>query len=98
MALADNPDFVEAHFNLASALADAGDIPGALEHYRAAVRLRPENAYYRSVLGIELARQGDLAGALEHFEEAARLEPREPAYQNNLARARGFGAPTPAPR
>lgn len=98
LALADNPDFVEAHFNLASALADAGDIPGALEHYRAAVRLRPENAYYRSVLGIELARQGDLAGALEHFEEAARLEPREPAYQNNLARARGFGAPTPAPR
>jgi Flp pilus assembly protein TadD len=61
-----------------------------MEHYRAAVRFRPDSAYFRNALGIEYARQNQAQNALMEFQEAVRLDPREPAYLRNLDRARAM--------
>jgi tetratricopeptide (TPR) repeat protein len=60
-----NPDFHAAHYNLANALKDEGDVAAALPHYQAAVEIAPNNADYL----------GNLAAAhraLEQMDEALR--------------------------
>jgi tetratricopeptide (TPR) repeat protein len=36
------PDYVQAHFNLGLALEKLGRVPEAIEHYRQALKLRPD--------------------------------------------------------
>jgi Flp pilus assembly protein TadD len=53
----------------------AGDLPGAIERFREAVRLAPENPQAHYQLGLALHRTGERAEAQTHFAEARRLAP-----------------------
>jgi tetratricopeptide (TPR) repeat protein len=90
MALAMNPEYAEAHFNLGNAYADSGQMDNAIEQYESAVRLHPGNAYFRNMLGITYGQEGMYEKAVEQFEAAVRLSPSEPAYRRNLDRASGM--------
>lgn len=50
-----------------------GDFEGAAEHYRALLRLQPENYDAHGELGNVLLQMGDRTGAVEAYSEAARL-------------------------
>jgi Flp pilus assembly protein TadD len=65
-----------AHNNLGVALQARGDLDGAIEHYREAVRIQPEYAHARTNLGKALRGR---------FEQAVARNPRDPVAQFNLA-------------
>jgi len=46
-ALRLNPDYALAHYNLGSALCDKGDLREALQEYRTAYELNPQNPDYQ---------------------------------------------------
>lgn len=48
---------------------------GAIEHFAAALRARPDDASLHNEMGIALAEMGRLDEALGHFSEALRLDP-----------------------
>ena len=52
-----------------------GDRTGAIEKYREAIALAPDNYDAHYALGLALAAQGDRAGAQRAFDEARRLAP-----------------------
>lgn len=86
-AVAANPDYFKARYELAATLHKLARHDEAEEHYRATIRLRPEWSYAHNDLGILLAEQGRLAEAVVHFREAVSLRPDLPAQRLNLERA-----------
>ncbi len=63
------------HNNIAFILVGRGQIDAAAEHYREAVRIRPDLAEARVGLGLVLFRQGQTEDAIAAFEAAIRLRP-----------------------
>jgi tetratricopeptide (TPR) repeat protein len=53
----------------------AGDVRGAIDYYRQAIRLEPDDAAYRIPLSRLLILTGDPTGALEEAEKAVELAP-----------------------
>ncbi|HWP67263.1 MAG TPA: tetratricopeptide repeat protein [Candidatus Limnocylindria bacterium] len=85
-ALALDPACASAHFNLAVAMLQAGDLAAAETHYRKALPGRPA-AETHNGLGFVLGRQGRTEEAIAEFRKAIEIDPRyTPAY-NNLAEA-----------
>ena len=84
--LARNPDSWMAHTNLGLILAKARDgLPEALDHFEAAVRLKPNNAELHNHLGSVLARiPGRQSEAIAEYETALRLSPNFPYAHTNL--------------
>jgi len=74
-----------AHNNLGQALAAAGRLPEAADHFRRALELQPRhaNAYYN--LGQALQRQGLTEAAAAEFRRALEREPALAAAHNSLA-------------
>ena len=68
-ALRLDPDYAQAHNNLAAMLQLAGQVDEALDHYRRAVTLRPDNVEARGNLAQLLSRQGRAAEAVAEFEQ-----------------------------
>ena len=56
-ALRINPDFPEAHYNLANALFQSGRLDEAIAHFREALRLKPDFADAQRNLSKALADQ-----------------------------------------
>lgn len=73
-ALRLQPDYPEAHNNLAILLRARGDDTAA-RHYREALRLRPDypEAHYNYALLLES--RGSMSAAIGHYREALRLRP-----------------------
>jgi tetratricopeptide (TPR) repeat protein len=69
-------------------LARQGRTAEAIEAYRAAVRLAPEDADLRYNLGTLLARSGRTKEAIDHLAEAVRLRPDFEPARRNLVLAR----------
>ncbi len=82
-----NPDYIEAHNNLGFALANAGRLQEAIEHYRQALRLNPDYVKAHNNLGFALANAGRLQEAIEHYRQAMRLNPDFTNAYFNLALA-----------
>ncbi len=82
-AIAPDADFECAR---AEALARRRDFPGALEHYRKATGLAPNNAQAHAGLGYMLMLTGDRAGALAAWEQALRLQPDFPGLAERVRR------------
>jgi hypothetical protein len=76
-----------AHFGVARALQDQGDLAGAEEHYRRALVFNPGYKEAINNLGILIARRGDLQSALACFIQAASLAPQDAFPQLNIGRA-----------
>jgi len=85
-ALALDPSCASAHFNLAVAMVQAGDLEEAESHYRQALPGRP-TAETHNGLGYVLSRQDKTDEAIAEFRKAVEVDPKyTPAY-NNLAEA-----------
>lgn len=83
-----DPGFLDPKTGGATAY-KAGDYASALEHYKKAVSLNPNDGDALNNLGQLLARNGDPAAAIPHFQKAVRLYPSVWAYRFNLAHAHG---------
>ena len=82
--LARRPSNERAYDFRGVVLFDAGQIPGAIEDYRMALRLRPQFSEAHNNLGCALAALGQIQEATAHLEVAARLNPRSAQIQGNL--------------
>jgi tetratricopeptide (TPR) repeat protein len=70
--------------NLGVALSNAGRGAEAIPHYRAALRLKPDDLKAHYNLGVELAAIGELDEAVFHFSAALALNPNSEILHNNL--------------
>lgn len=75
MALRADPKMLSARINLANKLlVSGGAIEEVLEHFKAAVAARPEDARIINSLGAAYASKGDMDAAVEQFEKAVALK------------------------
>jgi|KBSMisStaDraftv2_1062788.scaffolds.fasta_scaffold14513_4 tetratricopeptide (TPR) repeat protein len=68
--IANNPADFEAHYNLAAMLQARGATEGSLEHYQAALDLRPGDATVENALGAALLSSGKIPDAIKHLYSA----------------------------
>ncbi|MEP0814725.1 MAG: signal recognition particle-docking protein FtsY [bacterium] len=73
-----------AHFNLAVALEESGDIGGGIASLRRCVELDPEDALAFNHLGAVYLQAGDLARAEESLRRACELNPESAVAAHNL--------------
>jgi Tfp pilus assembly protein PilF len=85
--LANDPADVEAHYNLASLLQAQGLVQEAIEHYRMAVKLRPDHAVANNALGAALVAVGRPADAVGPLRVAISKRPGYFDAHYNLALA-----------
>ena len=74
-ALLSNTNFFDAQFGLANALLTCGRTDEAIEHFRRAAQLKPDDAATYNNLGLALATRGDSDEAVTNFQIALRLKP-----------------------
>jgi len=87
----DRPNDAEPLTYLAQVQVQAGNVPGAAESIRKAIRLEPKDADLWANLGILLLMEGqgeETAPSGDAFREALKLDPKNPAALYHLARAR----------
>lgn len=85
LAVKADPKSARARVNLGTALAQNGDVEGAIEQYRAALRLDPESSAAHYNLGALLAQQGRADEAIRHFAEALVIDPEDAKGHVDLA-------------
>jgi len=66
----ENPRAVEPCFRLAESLARVGDWPQAVQCYRDALAIAPDNRMTHGYLALALVQASDDAGAMQHFHQA----------------------------
>ena len=76
-----------AHNNLGVALARAGRLGEAVDHYHVALRIKPYQAEVYNNLGNALEAQGNVDEAIRRYTEALRIEPDNAKAHNNLGNA-----------
>lgn len=86
-AVKDDPENVNARFNLAYALQSTGDSGGAIRHYRVIAEQQPDLLPARQNLAALLAQAGRFAAAAGEYEVLARMIPDDPAILRQLAAA-----------
>jgi len=86
-SLERNPDAWVAAYNLGTRYQDAGNWHGAIEMYRTAQRVRPQDPEVVMNLGSALAEAGRFPEAISALHEAVRLRPEHAESRLNLAMA-----------
>ena len=86
-AIANKPDFAEAHNNLGNAYKDRGRLDEAVAAFRKAVELKPDFAEAHNNLGIALKDRGKLDDVVAAFRKAVELKPDFAEAHNNLGNA-----------
>jgi len=81
----DSLDGARAHYLRGNTLRAGGDIGGAIDAYRVAIGLAPDDVAAHNGLGIALRELGDLDRAVEAFRTAIRFAPASAAAHHNLA-------------
>jgi tetratricopeptide (TPR) repeat protein len=74
-ALATDPDYAEAHYNLGTLYLKQGKPDEARRHLQRALELRPEYPDALNNLGLLAAQAGDSAEAIRHFQQALDQRP-----------------------
>ncbi|MGD2109976.1 MAG: tetratricopeptide repeat protein [Phycisphaerae bacterium] len=83
-----SPEFLaRVHANLASVLANQGELDGAVVSYREAVRLNPDYALAYYWWGVVLFKQGRLDEAIARFNKTLSLEPTHAGARRRLEQA-----------
>lgn len=90
--LAKNPGAWMAHNNLGLLLFGEGRTDEAMAHYRAAIDVKPDDAFARNNLGRALASLGRLEEARVTLVEAVRLEPGNAEAWSNLGNVHAAAA------
>lgn len=86
-ALACTKDNDTAENNLGTDLLSAGDVEGAILHFREALRIAPDDADSHYCLATALAKEGSIDEAVAEFEAALKIEPGDADAHFNLAAA-----------
>jgi tetratricopeptide (TPR) repeat protein len=73
--MSTEPESATVHYNLGNTLRDKGDVGGAIEEYRAAIRLQPDFIEAHRELGQVLRNEGEIHGAIAEFREVVHLNP-----------------------
>jgi tetratricopeptide (TPR) repeat protein len=84
-AIALDPSFAAASFNLARALTESGDYAGALRVLNELAKKDPGNVRVLSARAYALYKKGDAAAALEAYREVVALDPYAPDIVFNAA-------------
>jgi tetratricopeptide (TPR) repeat protein len=82
--VAKSPGNPYVQSNLGLALASAGRLPEAIDHFSQAVQLNPSYAEAQNNLGLALAGTGRLPEAVGHYQKALQLKPAYPEAHSNL--------------
>ena len=83
-ALQRDPDDAMAHYNLATLLSGINQERDALDEYRKASDLSPENTLFLERLAVSMVMNGDPHGALLRLQKAVVLLPASPELRFNL--------------
>ncbi len=75
------------HQNLASAFANQNNLDGAIQEYKVAIGLKPDNADWHNGLGNLYYKQPDYAAAAEAYKAALKFSPDSVVAHDNLAGA-----------
>jgi tetratricopeptide (TPR) repeat protein len=86
-AIAQEPDFMEAHVDLAGVLWRVQDHAGALSHARRAVEIAPQHPYAVRILGTALLHLNQLDEAQAQLRRALELQPGFPLAAVDLSLA-----------
>jgi tetratricopeptide (TPR) repeat protein len=70
-----SPQEATTHYAQGRALAQKGDLDGAVSEYRIALRMAPSYADAHYSLAVLLAKKGDRSGAITELRETLRLKP-----------------------
>jgi len=74
-AIARNPNYVEAHYNLGLALKDIGQLNGARDSYRCALKIKPDFADAHYKLGNVLNELGQFDETVKCYRKALEIKP-----------------------
>jgi len=85
--LSKNPNAWIAHTNLGIMLEERGQTAEAVEHYKQALRIKPDLAEVHNDLGVVLMLRGQLQEAIGHYRQALRLQPGQAKTHYNLGLA-----------
>jgi tetratricopeptide (TPR) repeat protein len=83
------PHLVEAHYDLALALRDQGQLDEAIAAFGRALELKPDHAQAHGNLGNALKDRGDLDGAAASYRRMLELKPDSAEVSNNLGNVLG---------
>jgi tetratricopeptide (TPR) repeat protein len=92
-ALADYPEFVQAHVNLGSLLARGGNFEAAINEETAALRLKPDDANAHTIIANALLQLGQLGQAEEHYRAALAIDPDLTAAREGFSLVQQLKAP-----
>ena len=84
-ALRYNPDYPEAHVNMATILRRTGQMSESEEHYQEALRIQPINVEAHAGYGALLLQEGRAGDALREFERVVELRPDDAEAHHSLA-------------
>jgi tetratricopeptide (TPR) repeat protein len=96
-ALAFQPDYAAAHYNLGNALFLKGQVDEAILHYQRALAIQPDYAKACNNLGTALLQKGQVDEAVIHFQKALALQSGFVEAQNGLAHCAWILATSPDP-
>jgi tetratricopeptide (TPR) repeat protein len=85
--IARNPSCWMAYSNLGSFLSGMGVTDEAIQNFRRALELRPEQSKDHNNLGKALLQQGRFTEAMEEFQAALSISPNDPVTENNIGAA-----------
>ena len=90
-----NPDYAEAHSNLANLLVQTGRASEAIDHFRQALRMTPGSASAHNNLGVALGRMGRISEAIQELKAALRINLYYVDARNNLTKLEALQKTTP---
>jgi tetratricopeptide (TPR) repeat protein len=76
-AIQQDPTYFEACYNLASANAEAGDLPGAITAYESALAIRPDSLDAHYNLALVLKQNNDFTRSVSEFEKLLEKYPND---------------------
>ena len=86
-AIKIQPDFAQAHFNLATLLKQSGELDEALEHFYAAYQAFPDTPMVIQEYAQALLQAGAVDSAIACFEHWTEIAPKDPLPYYNLGHA-----------
>jgi len=77
------PGLSYAHLNLGHALGELNKVDESINHFKDAIKLKPDHVSAYNNLGIALSKKGEFREAMENFKIALKFKPdHAPAYNN----------------
>jgi protein O-mannosyl-transferase len=71
-----SPDSDLVHHNMGNALAEKGDIDGAIREFQIGIGIKPDGFDLYNSLGVALSKKGDQQGAIKALQKAMTLSPK----------------------